>query len=324
MLQQSETFLAKDIKRGKRKPERRERRWLRGLTPYLLLLPAILFLFLFFFAPALFNFLLSFQRVSFFDVAKGGVWIGLSNFASILQDPQTLLSLRNTVFYLTIGTVVLRLILGVLLALLVNSSALKRWRLTGIMRTCFILPWAIPPVVAIAAWKWLLDPQFGVINQLLLRVGLIKEGIPFLVQTSTVWYGVIAIVVWRELPFVIISVLAGLQAIPGEIIEAARVDGATRLHIFRFVTLPLLAPVLLTVGWLTTIWTYNNFVFVWLTTRGGPGNFTQVLGTQLYNTAFIDYDFGKGAAVGVLMTLVMVIFSTLYYTFIFKGRVGQA
>jgi len=126
------------------------------------------------------------------------------------------------------------------------------------------------------------------------------------------------------LPFVIISVLAGLQAIPGEIIEAARVDGATRLHIFRFVTLPLLAPVLLTVGWLTTIWTYNNFVFVWLTTRGGPGNFTQVLGTQLYNAAFIDYDFGKGAAVGVLMTLVMVIFSTLYYTFIFKGRVGQA
>ena len=324
MLQQSQTLLERDIKRGKRKPPGRGRQLLRDLEPYLLLLPAFLFLFLFFFGPAVFNFLLSFQRVSFFDVAKGGVWVGLDNFVNVLRDPQTLLSLRNTVFWLTIATVLSRLLLGLLLALLVNSPVLKRWRLTGIMRTCFILPWAIPPVVAIAAWKWLLDPQFGVINQFLIRFGLVKEGIPFLVQTTTVWYSVIAIVVWRELPFVIISVLAGLQAIPGEIIEAARVDGATSVHILRYITLPLLAPVLLTVGWLTTIWTYNNFVFVWLTTRGGPGNYTQVLGTQLYNAAFIDYDFGKGAAVGVLMTLVMVIFSIVYYTFVFRKGVGRS
>jgi multiple sugar transport system permease protein len=295
----------------------------KQIESYLLLLPALLILALFFFWPALYNFLLSFQRISLFDLAKGGTWIGLSNFVELAGDPLAALALKNTVLWLTMATVVLRLGLGLGLALLLDASVLRRWRLSGLARSMMLIPWVTPPVVAIAAWKWLLHPRYGAINQILVETGLIHDGIPFLVKTSTVWWAIVAIVVWRELPFVAISLLAGLQSIPGELYDAARVDGASEIRLFWHITLPLLRPVLVVVTLLTVIWTYNNFVYVWLTTQGGPGNFTHVLATEMYTEAFTNYRMGYGAAVGVLMSAIMLIFSIIYFQTIFKKSVGQ-
>ena len=290
---------------------------------YLLLLPALVILLFFFLWPAVYNFILSLQKISLFELAKGGTWVGIDNYVELLRDPMTHLTLRNTIFWLTIMTVGLRLVLGLAFAQLLNSEALRRWRLTWLARSMVLIPWVTPPVVAVAAWKWMLHPRFGAINQILLHFGVIDQGIPFLVRTSTVWWAIVAIVVWRELPFVIITLLAGLQSIPVDLYDAARVDGASEWRVYLHVTLPLLRPVLVVITLLTTIWTYNNFVYVWLTTQGGPGNFTQVLATQMYTEAFTNYRLGYGAAVGVLMSVTMLLFSIVYFVTVFRRSVGQ-
>lgn len=296
------------------------RRRLHRWEPYGLVLPAIAILALFFAGPAIYNITLSFQRVSLFDLGQGGEWAGLANFRELARDPLTSLALKNTTFWLTGVTVALRLVLGLGLALLLNASVFRRWHITWLTRSLLLLPWVTPPVVAVAAWKWLLDARYGAVNQVLLDLGVIDQGIPILAQTSTVWAGIDAIIIWRELPFVVISLLAALQSIPTEIREAARVDGATELRILRTITLPLLRPVLAVITLLMTIWTFNNFVYVWLATRGGPGDYTQVLATQVFSTAFTDYRVGMGAAVGVFMSGIMLIFAIGYFFIVIRDR----
>ena len=293
------------------------------LEPYFLLLPAFIILMGFFLYPFLYNIGLSFQKISLFQLAKGGEWIGLENFKELLKDPLTLLTLKNTVIWLTIATVGLRIILGMGFALLLNAPVLRRWHLLGLARSLTLIPWVTPPVVAVAAWKWLLQPRYGAINQILYELRILDTGIPFLVKASTVWGAIIVIIVWRELPFAIISFLAGLQSIPDEMYEAARVDGASAWQTFRYVTLPMLRPVLVIVILLTTIWTYNNYIYVWLTTQGGPGNFTQVLATQMYIEAFTNYRLGYGASVGVLMSMIMAIFAVVYFYTVFRKNTDE-
>jgi multiple sugar transport system permease protein len=290
----------------------------RRLEPYLLVGPAVVVLTLFFVWPVIYNLLLSFQSVSIFELGRGGRFVGLQNYADLLRDRLTLLSVQNTVFWLTLVTVASRLILGVGLALLLNATVLRRWRLSGLARTLLLIPWITPPVVAVAAWRWLLDGRYGAINQLLVQLGLIREGIPFLAQTSTVWPAIDVMIVWRDLPFVVVSVLAGLQSIQRELYEAARVDGASESRLLIHITLPQLRPVLTVVALLTTIWTFNNFVYVWLATGGGPGDFTQVLATRVFITAFTDYRLGAAAAIGVFMSLIMLVFAIVYFALVFR------
>ena len=288
------------------------------LRSYLLIVPSLLVLSLFFLFPGFFNVILSFLRISLFGLNRGGTYVGLDNYLELIRDPRFYLALANTVLRLTLATVAARLVIGMGLALLVNAPVLKRWGVAGVARGLLLLPWVTPPVVAVAAWQWLLHPRFGAVNKTLLETGLVNQGVPFLVQTSTVWPAIGIIIVWREVPFVAISILAGLQGIPTELYESARVEGAGTVQLFRYVTLPLLKPVLAITSLLVTIWTFNNFLYVWLTTRGGPGNFTHVLATEMYTQAFTNYRLGYGATVGVMMTLIMVLFSTLYFRYLFQ------
>jgi multiple sugar transport system permease protein len=280
--------------------------------PYVLLTPALLVMALLFLFPAIYNVVLSFQRLTPYDSPGDAVWVGLQNFRDVFADPQTGRSAFNTVFWLTAVTVAIRLVAGMGLALLLQSPVLERWKLRGVCRTLVLVPWMIPPVVAVASWKWLLDANSGVLNQVLVQTGLVDNGIPFLAQTSTVWWSVVAILVWRELPFVVIVLMAGLQGIPKEQYEAASLDAVNRWQSFRFITIPNLRPVLTVIVLMTVIQTFNNFVYVWLSTGGGPGTYTQVLATQLYSAAFVANSLGEGAAIGLLMSLVMAVFALVY------------
>ncbi len=296
------------------------RPWGARLEPYALVLPAMAVLALFFAGPAIYNVALAFQDLSLFDLGKEGRWVGFDNFAEVLSDPSTGQALYNTAIPLTAVTVAIRLVLGLGLALLLNATVFTRWRLGWLVRSLILIPWVTPPVVAVAAWKWLLDARYGVVNQLLVSTGLIEQGIPFLARTSTVWGAVETMLVWRELPFVVITFLAALQSIPSELREAARIDGATTFQIQTRIVLPLLKPVIAVVTLLTTIWTFNNFVYVWLATRGGPGDYTQVLATQMYATSFIDYRMGTGAAIGVVMSIIMFVFALVYFFVLFREK----
>jgi multiple sugar transport system permease protein len=289
------------------------------LTPYGLIAPGLTILLLLFAVPAAYNIWLSLHDVTPYDALGDGTFVGAGNFRSVLTNPLTFDSLKNTVLWLTIATVVIRLVLGLGIALLLQAPVLRRLRLLGIARTLVLIPWMIPPTVAVAAWRWLLDGQAGLLNQLLMRLGIIDQGVPFLGQTSTVWWCVVAIISWRELPFVIIVLMAGLQAIPQDQYEAAAIDGAGRLRTLWYVTLPNLRPVLGVVALMITIGSFNNFVYVWLTTGGGPGTYTQVLATQLFTAAFVDNQLGSGAAIGLLMSACMVVF-TLFYLGVLRRR----
>ena len=293
----------------------------RAVRPFALVLPGLVILVAFFFIPSVHNIWTSLQEISLFQIRRGGTFVGIDNYLRLFRDARIGLALVNTVIWLTLVTVVARILLGVVIALLVNSSSIKRWRLSGFARSCLLIPWVTPEVVAVAAWQWMLHPRFGALNQIMIQAGLITEGIPFLVQTSTVWFAIAVVLIWRELPFVAISVLAGLQSIPAELYESAAVEGATKPQILLHVTLPLLRPVLGIIGLLITIWTFNNFLYVWLSTRGGPGNFTQVLATELYTQAFTNYRLGYGAAIGVFMTGLMVLFSLVYFRTVFRKTV---
>jgi multiple sugar transport system permease protein len=296
---------------------------LRRVEPYLLLLPVIIVLTIFFFGPAIYNVWLSLHDISLFQIAQGGRFVGIGNYERLFNNPATWNILWNTLFWLTLVTTVIRLVLGMGFALLLNSPALRRFKVQGIARALMLIPWVTPPVVAVAAWQWLLHPRYGAINQIMLDAGLLDRGIPFLSQTATVWWAIVTIIVWRELPFVIISIIAGLQSVPEEIYESARIDGAGTFSLFWFITLPLLRPVLVVVSLLMTIWTFNNFLFVWLATRGGPGTFTQVLATQLYVESFVNYTLGLGSAIGTVMSALMLLFAIVYFMTVFRRSFGQ-
>lgn len=300
-----------------RRPPRRRifRNW---ATPYGLLAPGLIMLALLFGVPAVYNVWLALHEMTPFDAIGDGPFVGLDNFRAVLTDQLTGLSLKNTVFWQTMLTVALRMIFGLAIALLLQAKILRRLRLLGLCRTLVLIPWMIPPTVAVAAWRWLLDGQSGLLNQLLLGAGLIDQGIPYLGQTNTVWWCIVAIITWRELPFVIIVLMAGLQSIPGDQYEAAAIDGAGGIRSLRHVTLPNLRPVLGVIALMITIGAFNNFVYVWLTTGGGPGTYTQVLATQLYSYAFVDNDLGKGAAIGLVMSACMIVFALGYLGVLFR------
>lgn len=293
-----------------------------ALEPYALVLPAMLVLAFFFAGPALYNIALSFQNVSLFDLGQSNQWVGLANFAAVLTGGGLAAAFFNTAVMQTLVTVVLRLVFGLGLAILLNAEVFKRWRLGWLVRSLVLVPFVTPPVVAVAAWKWLLDPRYGAVNQLLLSLGLIERGIPFLSRTSTVWGAIEAMLIWRELPFVIITFLAALQSIPKELKESARIDGASEFQIHMRIVLPMLKPVIAVVALLTTIWTFNNFVYVWLATRGGPGDYTQVLATKMYTVSFVDYRVGEGAAIGVLMSVIMFAFALGYLALLSRKGKG--
>ena len=296
---------------------------LRYLRPFFLIGPGIAILLLLFLSPAFYNVLLSLQRISLFHLKNGGTFVGIDNYFQLLGTHQFWLSLWNTLVWLTIVTVVVRLLLGLALALLLDAPVLKRLKLAGIARSALLIPWVTPPVVAVAAWQWLLQPRYGAVNQILTGVGIVKQGIPFFDQTSTVWIAICIIIIWHEVPFVAISILAGLKGIPEELYESARVEGATSYQVFLRIKLPLLRPVLTIVTLLTVIWTFNNFLYVWLSTGGGPGNFTQVLATEMYKEAFVNYRLGYGATVGIVMVLLMLFFTIGYFKTVFSRNVQE-
>lgn len=309
-----------ETRRGSTASTRRARRSTvkRKLTPYALLAPTLLMLTLLFVFPALYNIYLSFRNMTPYDALDGGTWAGLSNYREVLTSQETYDSLPNTILWLTLATVLIRLVVGMGISMLLQAEVLGRWKLRGIARTLVLVPWMVSPVVAVAAWSWILDAQGGVINQILMNIGLIDAGIPFLADTSTVWPAIVSIIVWRELPFVIIVLMAGLQTIPDDLYEAASLDGAGHTQSFLRVTLPSLRPVMFVILLMTTIQTFNNYVYVWLSTSGGPGTFTQVLATQLYSEAFIQNSLGTSAAIGMIMTAIMTLFAVIYIYSVFR------
>ncbi len=263
----------------------------------LLLLPALLLVAAVVGLPILGVVLLSFTRAG----PGGGAtlqWAGLAPAVRLWQDGRFLGALRNTVVF-TGSSVVLETLLGVGFALVLD----RPFRGRGLVRSAVLLPWALPTAVMALAFSWIFNDSFGVANDLLLRAGLVREPVAWLSGPASAMAAVVLSDVWKTVPFVALIVLAGLQGIPEEVLEAARVDGLSAWQRFRHVVLPLLAPSILVAALFRAAQAWGAFDVVYVMTGGGPGGSTETVSLYAFRNFFRYLDFGYGAAVATHATL---------------------
>ena len=287
------------------------------------LVPTFFFLACFYVYPTVFNLETSVTDLSLFGLRRGGEWVGVANYVELLTSGDFRRVVWNTVVWLTLIGVGVRIVLGLALALLLDSDVLRRWRLATAARVLLIVPWATPPVVAIVVWRWLLDARVGGINAALVALGIVDQPIAFLATREWVWPAVITIITWNTLPLVTLTFLASLQSLPEELVEAARIDGASRWQLVRHVYLPHLRPAIVVMVLMSTFWTFNNFIYVWLTTGAGPGLYTNVMATEVYIQAFINGRFGYSSATGVVMATIMTVFGLIYLRLVARGALEE-
>ncbi len=235
-------------------------------------------------------------------LADPGVFVGLDNFVELFDNQIYLQTLRNT-FIFTAGSVALRLCFGVGLALLLNET----FRFRRFIRSAVLLPWIVPTVLGTMAWLWMFNPNFSVLNWMLVHSGLMDQGFNWLTNPDLALFSVTLVNAWRGTPFMAITVLAGLQAIPHDLYDASAIDGAGKVQRFRYVTLPLVMPVLLTALVLSIIWTFSDFGIVYGLTKGGPMNSTHVLATLSYQQGLASGNIGEGAAISLTMLPVLFV-----------------
>ena len=260
---------------------------------FLLNLPGLLLVILWVFLPALLLFLASFFR---YDNIRPIVFNGLENYQHLFRDRLFWIGIEKiTVF--CIGTTVLTSLGGLVLALVLSAIV----RGGGLFRSLMIVPWAVPAVVSGIIWKWMFSPDFGVISDLLMKVGLIQTPLSIYSTPSLAMVGVIIADSWTRIPFMGIILLAALLSIPGEIHEAARVDGAGVVNRFLYVTLPLIKGPLLVGLLITTIFSFRTIDIIIPLTAGGPGRATYVLGYYIWDQIVKSLNFGLAAAASVIL-----------------------
>lgn len=279
-------------------------RWLYPLTPYLFLLPALVMLGLTVFYPAIQAFFLSFTQYEY-DLTQPPVWIGFKNFHRLLIDPVFWQTLRNTLLYLVcVVPILVSLPLG--LAILVNQ------KLCGIhwFRVAYYIPVVISMVVAGIAWKWLYAEN-GLLNQLLRWVGVTQAGVPWLTSPQLAIFSVMAVTVWKGVGYYMVIYLAGLQAIPPDLYEAAAIDGSDGMKKHWDITVPLMRPYLLLVAVISAISATKVFEEVYIMTQGGPRNSSKTLVYYVYEQAFQNLEMSYACTIGLVMFLVILGLSVL-------------
>ena len=229
-------------------------------------------------------------------VGRGGEFVGIENFAYLVGDSVTRLALFNTLFY-TIVASILKFALGLWLALLLNRNLPFK----SFFRAVVLLPWIVPTALSAIAFWWIYDAQFSVISWVFTQLGWIDRYIDFLGDPWNARWSTIAANVWRGVPFVAISLLAGLQTISPSYYEASAIDGATPWQQFRHVTLPLLSPIIAVVMTFSVLFTFTDFQLIYVLTRGGPLNATHLMATLAFQRAIPGGALGEGAAIATMM-----------------------
>jgi len=234
-------------------------------------------------------------------------FIGLDNYVRLAEDPVFWLTLWNS-FVWVFGSVILQFLVGFAAALLLHQA----FRGRTLIRTVMLLPWVIPGVVVGLIWEWLYQPNYGVINDLLIKAGWMHDRVAWLSNPDLAMAAVVFTNVWRGIPFFAIMLLAGLQAVPDELYEAARIDGAGVVARFWHVTLPLMRPIIVVATATRIIWTFNYADLIFVMTSGGPANATQITSTYTLLQAYANLDFGYAAALSVVLLLIMLAFTAAY------------
>jgi multiple sugar transport system permease protein len=276
----------------------------RNALGLLFMLPAAFLLVLFLTYPLILGVWLGFTDAK---IGRSGVWIGLENYQYLMGDSVTQLAVFNTLFYTFVASV-LKFVLGLWLAILLN----EKLPFKTFFRTVILLPYIVPTALSAIAFWWIYDAQFSVVSWVLMKAGLIDRYIDFLGDPWNARFSTIAANVWRGVPFVAITLLAGLQTISPSLYEAAAIDGASGWQRFRFITLPLLTPIIAVVMTFSVLFTFTDFQLIYVLTRGGPLNATQLMATLSFQRAIPGGALGEGAAIAIAMVpflLASILFS---------------
>lgn len=295
----------------------------RNIFCYLMVSPALILVMILGVYPMLDSLRLSVLQYDLMRInTEGTPFVGLENFRVIFRDERFIQALINTLLFVVI-VVSAVVILGLLLAQVLNME----FRGRGALRTISLIPWMTPPVVASAIWMWVFQPERSPINQVLRSLGVIQTNIRFLTDATNAWgpisvpmLAVSLVRTWNGLPFVTVMILAGLQSIPKDIYEAAEIDGANAIQRFRFVTLPMLRPVMSILVTLLVIGGIGHFEMNYIMTGGGPQNLTNVLAVIAYQQAFTFYRFDLAAA----MSSVILVLTSVIAIFYMRMRLRES
>ncbi|EEX15032.1 binding-protein-dependent transport systems inner membrane component [Citreicella sp. SE45] len=278
----------------------------RHVLPYAMLSPAVLVTLAIVFFPMLQTAWMSLHDYVLFR-PNDFTWVGLDNFKAALSDEVFWISLKHTIIWMC-TTIPAQLLLGLATALLLNQEF--PWR--PVARALIIIPWALPSVVIALMWVWIYDSNYGIANELLLRMGLIQRAIPWLADPDTALASIILTLTWQGFPFFAVMILAGLQSIPQSYYEAASIDGASAWRQFWHITLPGISGVMMTAVLLRMIWVANSFDVIFVMTGGGPGYSTHTLPLYAFIKARTNLDFGYGSAIAVLFTMLLMVVVLFY------------
>lgn len=304
---------AKEILPGTPRTPRRARSGRSSLSRwghYLFIAPAIIYVALTVLYPVLYNI-----RSSFFDIGIAQVvgsaeadWVGFGNYVAAFQERDFWFALLISATYTGLA-VVSAVVLGTLLATLFNRG----FPGAGYMRGILLVAWILPTVVSANVWRWIFDGSFGLLNAGLRGAGLLEGDFYWLGKADTALLALVLATVWTQIPFAMVLITAGLQSIPSSIFEAARVDGASRVQQFFYLTIPSLKPVLRTTALLCFIYTFVSFDMVFLMTSGGPGNATRTLTVYAYQEAFSFFRFGDAAVATTVLLVIPALLAVWYF-----------
>jgi multiple sugar transport system permease protein len=278
----------------------------KELTPYLYLAPVLIVLLLMYGYPLIESIVMSFQDYKLTHLNRVS-WNNFENYIKMFTDSSFLLLLKNSLIYVVVS-VVFQFLLGLGLALALNTKFKGR----GIYQSIVFLPWAFSAFVVGLLFRWSFNGEYGVVNDLLEKMGIIKNGISWLGTPGLSLVVVILAMIWIGIPFFGIMILAALQSVPEELYEAAEMDGCGVVHRFFSLTLPYIKPTIIMTVLLRFIWIFNSFDLVVIVTEGGPANYSQTLPSYIYTKAFSSYDFGLAGAFGVLMITILTLYAVIF------------
>jgi multiple sugar transport system permease protein len=285
--------------------ERWRDNWAENRLAYILLIPSSLAFIIFLLYPIANMFVASFSTVD--TIGRITSFGTLENYRTLLDDSRLPMILRQTVIY-ALGTVTLTVIIAFPLALILNTDFPGK----TLAKALILIPWAMPFAISAITWRWIYNGQMGALNYLLSELGLIKEYIVWLGDPFSAFAAAMFVEVWSSVPFMTITFLAGFQAIPPTIYDAAKMDGASPWREFLDMTIPQMRNVLLVVTLLSVIWAFRSFGVIWILTQGDPVYRTDIAVTYLYKMSFENLHFGAGFALAVGIFVVLTIFSILY------------
>lgn len=279
--------------------------------PYILITPVLLVILLLYAYPILMILIQSFNKVSIVD--NNYTFIGLDNFTNFFNDGTFRFTLLLTLKY-TVITVTLKLIIGFSMALVLNSETY----FNKTLRFLTLIPWTIQQVSVAVIWKWIFDGNYGYLNYILLKLGLIEKNMLWLSDPKLALISASIVDTWLGISFVSMIFLAALNSIDKSLYESSKIDGANSIQSFRHITIPSIKKVFIITGTLVSIWTFNSFNVIYVLTRGGPMRKTETFVIRIYQEAFEKFNIGSSSAISVIVFLLLLLLTVVYIKLIFN------